>query len=214
LLSQCRSGMIRLSFGPDPPNFFRLVVSEIWGVLRQSNREEEAEATTGKANRAQLDAINTAYRPALVSFFARRIRSAVEAEDLTQEVFMRLAGADLETVEKPEAYLFSIASNLLRDRARRQRVRDGIRNEMKQMPDLGIELLDPHRVAEGQDMLKALYAALDELPEKMRRIFILYRIENVAKKTIAAQFGLGESSIDKYVGRAMGLLIDRLGRDK
>lgn len=171
-------------------------------------------ATTGKANRVQLDAINTAYRPALVSFFARRIHSMVEAEDLTQEVFMRLAGANLETVEKPEAYLFSIASNLLRDRARRQRVRDGIRDEIKQMPDLGIELLDPHRVAEGQDMLNALYAALDELPEKMRRIFILYRIENVAKKTIAEQFGLGESSIDKYIGRAMGLLIDRLGRGK
>lgn len=172
------------------------------------------QVTTGQSERAELDAINTAYRPALVSYFARRIHSTVEAEDLTQEVFMRLAGADLKAIEKPEAYLFSIASNLLRDRARRQRVRDGIRDEIKQSPDLGIELLDPHRVAEGQDMLNALYAALDELPEKMRRIFILYRIENVAKKTIAEQFGLGESSVDKYVGRAMGFLIDRLGRGK
>ena len=69
---------------------------------------------------------------------------------------MRLAGADRDSIEKPEAYLFSIASNLLRDRARRQRVRDGIQSEIRQMPDLGIELLDPHRVAEGQDMQRAL----------------------------------------------------------
>lgn len=69
-----------------------------------------------KTDRAELDAMNTAYRPALVSYFARRIGTMAEAEDLTQEVFMRLAGANLESIEKPEAYLFSIASNLLRDR--------------------------------------------------------------------------------------------------
>lgn len=165
------------------------------------------------AERAELDALNTAYRPALVSYFARRVRSTVEAEDLTQEVFMRLAGADLDniSISKREAYVFTVASNLLRDRARRERVRSNIRQEIEQQPELGVELLDPHRVAEGQDMLKSLYGALGELPERTRRIFILFRMENVARKTIAAQFGITESAVDKQVSRAMGFLIERLG---
>lgn len=125
---------------------------------------------------------------------------------------MRLAGADLETITKPEAFLFTVAANLLRDRSRRERVRTNLKQEYAAQPELGLDLLDPHRVAEGQDMLRALYAALAELPEKTRRIFILYRIENVAKKTIAEEFGITEWAIEKQVGRAMGFLIDRLGR--
>ena len=174
-------------------------------------RTEEVQASIVDTGRTEMKAINTAYRPALVSYFARRIHSTVEAEDLTQEVLMRLAGADLKSIENPEAYLFSIASNLLRDRARRERVRSNIRQEIAQSPELGVEMLDPHRVAEGQDMLDTMYLALAELPEKTRRIFVLYRIENVSRKTIADQFGLCESSIDKHVSRAMGYLIDRLG---
>lgn len=61
-------------------------------------------------------------------------------------------------------------------------------------------------------MLRELYAGLAELPERTRRIFILYRIENVEKKTIAAQFGITENAIEKQVRKAMGFLIERLGR--
>jgi RNA polymerase sigma-70 factor (ECF subfamily) len=180
-------------------------------VLRLSIREEEVQATTVSAARTDLEALGTAYRPALVAFFVRRVHSTVEAEDLTQEVFMRLADADLDTIERPEAYLFTVAANLIRDRSRRQRVQTNIKNEYAQQPGLGVEFLDPHRVAEGHDMLRELYAALAELPERTRRIFILYRIENVEKKTIAAGLGISENAIEKHIRRAMGFLIERLG---
>lgn len=124
---------------------------------------------------------------------------------------MRLADADLDTIERPEAYLFTIAANLVRDRSRRQRVQTNIKAEYAQQPGLGVEFLDPHRVAEGHDMLRELYAALAELPERTRRIFILYRIENVEKKTIAAGLGISENAIEKHIRRAMGFLIERLG---
>lgn len=163
------------------------------------------------ADRTELDALNTAYRPALVRYFARRTGNHAEAEDLTQEVFIRLAGTDLGPVAKREAFVFQIASNLLRDRARRAKVRDSYRDEVQRSPEAGLDLLDPHRVAEGHDMLKSLYEALAELPERTRRIFVLYRIENVSRKTIAAQFGITESAVDKQVGRAMGFLVDRMG---
>nr|WP_256203273.1 sigma-70 family RNA polymerase sigma factor [Sphingopyxis sp. YR583] len=162
--------------------------------------------------RTKLDALGTAYRPALMAFFVRRVRSTAEAEDMTQEIFMRLADADLDQIERPESYLFRMAANLVRDRARRDRVQTGIKDEYAQLPGIGIEFLDPHRVAEGHDMLRALDAGLAELPERTRHIFILYRIENVSKKVIADQFGITDSAIEKHVRRAMRYLIERLGR--
>ena len=154
----------------------------------------------------------TASGPALVAFFVRRGRSTAEAEDMTQEIFMRLAAIDLEKIDRPEAYLFTMASNLIRDRARRNRVQAGIREEYAQQPGLGVEYLDPHRIAEGQQMLQALEAGIGELPERTRHIFILYRVENVALKTIAAEFGITVSAVEKHVRRAMRHLIERLGR--
>jgi RNA polymerase sigma factor (sigma-70 family) len=162
-------------------------------------------------DRSDLRALNIAYRPALIRYFMRRTGNHAEAEDLTQEVFIRLANTAISAIEKREAYIFQTASNLLRDRARRERVRADYRDDVQRTEGAGVDLLDPHRVAEGHDMLQALFAGLAELPERTRRIFTLYRIENVAKKTIAARFGITESAVEKQVGRAMGFLIDRLG---
>lgn len=164
--------------------------------------------------RADLDALSTAYRPALVSFFVRRVRSLAEAEDMTQELFMRLAGANLDTIEMPERYLFRMATNLVRDRALYERRQYHLKEDYGRQPGFGIELIDPQRLAEGQEMLKELKAALGELPERTRDIFILYRIENVALKTIAAQFGISVSAVEKHVRRGMRYLIARLEGDE
>ena len=164
--------------------------------------------------RADLDALSTAYRPALVSFFVRRVRSLAEAEDMTQELFMRLAGANLDAIEMPERYLFRMATNLVRDRALYERRQYHLKEDYGRQPGFGIELIDPQRLAEGQEMLKELKAALGELPERTRDIFILYRIENVALKTIAAQFGISVSAVEKHVRRGMRYLIARLEGDE
>ncbi len=60
------------------------------------------------------------YRRALLAYFGRRVRSAAEAEDLTQDVFERvLRSLERGPILNAEALVFRIAVNLLRDRARR-----------------------------------------------------------------------------------------------
>lgn len=159
----------------------------------------------------EIEDLNRTYRPVLIRYFQRRTRNLDEAQDLAQEVFIRLARTDVASINTREAYIFNIAANLLRDKLRRERVRADYGVAASQEADFGLDLLDPHRVVEGHEMLKALYSALAELPEKTRRIFTLYRIENVAKQTIAAEFGIGVSAVEKQVTRAMAFLIDRLG---
>jgi hypothetical protein len=77
-----------------------------------------------QAREAPLTDLARRMRPALVSYFLRRVRDPSEAEDLAHEVFLRLAGTRLDSLRSADAYVFQIAANLLNDRARRNKVRE------------------------------------------------------------------------------------------
>lgn len=150
------------------------------------------------------------WRPALLSYFMRRVRDHAEAEDLTQETIARLVGRDGSAMESPEAYIFSMASNLLADRARRNRVRSHYRDMAMRTDGAGIDPLDPFRIAAGRDDLASLAAALERLPERTQAIFVLYRLENLSQDRIAESFGISVSAVKKHVARAMTALMRQM----
>lgn len=156
-----------------------------------------------------LGQLNRRFRPALMSFFLRRLRNHADAEDLTQEVFIRLArsGAEIET---PQAYIFQTAANLLRDRARQEKTRADYRLGLGAVEQTTVEILDPDRVLLGRETLAQLVAGLRELPERTRGVFILNRLENMSRIDIAASFGISISAVEKHLGRAMAHLTRKL----
>ena len=148
------------------------------------------------------------WRPALMSFFLRRVRHHQEAEDLTQEVFARLIGkASPESLG--DAYVFQVAANLLRDGVRRWKVREEYRLLSSGLEDPAPESLDPARIVTGREALSSIAAALERLPERTRAIFILYRLEAVGMDVIANSYGISKSAVKKHVMRAMASLIAR-----
>jgi len=154
-----------------------------------------------------LDELDRRMRPALMAFFVRRVRNHAEAEDLTQEVFARLAQGSSGRIESADAYVFQVAANLIRDRARREKVRADYR-EAKALEDhAALDPLDPARVVDGRMNLERLAAAIAGLPEKTRRIFVLYRIENVDKATIAGSYGLSVRAIEQHIQKAIVALL-------
>ena len=152
---------------------------------------------------AKLDEFNARYRSALMAFFFRRLRNASEAEDLTQDVFVRLAASKAITVENADAYIFQIAANILRDRGRRERVRTDFRTDMEHLEGAGFEAIDPDRVLEGRETLAEIVAALQELPERTRAIFLLVRIEKLKQAEIAAHYAISVSAVEKHLRRAV-----------
>ncbi len=151
------------------------------------------------------------WRPALLSFFLRRVRDHAEAEDLTQELIAKLLGHGGTNVAAPEAYVFQMASNLLADRARRQKVRARYREIIGFSDDPGIDPIDPFRIVAGRAELSRLAFTLTQLPERTRAIFILFRLENMAQEDIAGAFGISVSAVKKHVARAMAALMNELG---
>ena len=163
----------------------------------------------------KLTQLNRRYRPALMSFFLRRLHNHAEAEDLTQEVFVRLATLrGGQQIAHADAYVFQAAANLLRDRGRREKVRTDYRAGIQEQPNADVGLLDPVRVLAGQETLAELVAGLRELGERTRQVFILYRLENMKKRDIADIYRISISAVDKHLLKAMAHLTRRLGEPK
>ena len=94
-----------------------------------------------------MRAIVDRFRGPLKSYFRKRVYGAEEAEDLVQDVFCRIAAqGDADRMENPEAYIFQIAANLLRDRARRESTRSSAMREIGHRTEDFGEELSPERV--------------------------------------------------------------------
>lgn len=146
------------------------------------------------------------WRPALLAYFMRRVRDHAEAEDLTHDLLAKLMQQDRSDIVTPEAYIFQMASNLLADRARRMKVRTQYREMVMRGDEKGIDVLDPFRVTAGRAQLAVIAKAMNDLPERTRQIFVLYRLENFGQDAIAETFGISVSAVKKHVARAMASL--------
>jgi RNA polymerase sigma-70 factor (ECF subfamily) len=149
-------------------------------------------------------------RPALIAFFQRRLRDTSLAEDLTQDLFCRLASGPQHVVDNPEAYIFRIAANLVNDHYRRESVRTRYQHG-EMLADGDIDRLDAARTLEARESVDQVARILNDLPERTRHIFILYRLEGMQRKAIADIFGISVSAVEKHIATAMRALLRDLG---
>ncbi|MFA5964561.1 MAG: RNA polymerase sigma factor [Sphingomonas sp.] len=150
------------------------------------------------------------YRAPLLRFFQRRVGPGDDADDLVQDVFSRLAAQDIAEIENIQGYVFKVAANVLRDKARRA----SVRSIVTPAPD-GFDIADesgfsPERILLSREALQLLVTALYELPETVRIVFSQYHFDGIAQVEIARRLGLSLSSIEKHMARANGHLLYRL----
>jgi len=161
-------------------------------------------------------ALDARFRGPLMGYFVARVGSRHEAEDLTQEVFARLMGlSSLREIDRAEAFVFRIASNLLRDRSRKAKRRHW-QTKLPLDPNASDEFVKelvedrgPERVLMGRETLAEVLRALDELGDRTRDIFLLFRLEGMKQQEIALLHGIARSTVEKHVMRAVQHLAHR-----
>jgi RNA polymerase sigma-70 factor (ECF subfamily) len=153
------------------------------------------------------------YRTPLVSFLYRMVRDSAQAEDLAQEVFLRVyrARKDYAPSAKFTTWLFRIATNLalnsLRDGRHRQmeisidqNMDDGEQEQARidvvdKAPGIEQHLLDRHRAA-------MIRRAVDSLPEKQRAAVLLHKYLEQDYGEIARTLDCSESALKSLLFRA------------
>ena len=147
----------------------------------------------------------------LRSFLRRRLRSRDDAEDLAQEVYLRMARhPDLDQVQCLKAFAFQTALNLVRDRSRRSYTRS-------QRMSISIERVeltggdDPLDQATHDEGLELVVRALSQLPDSTRRALLLHRIEGLRYSDIAKNLGVSVSMVEKHISAALAVLRELLG---
>ncbi len=151
--------------------------------------------------------LSARYREALRRYFYRRVQNHAEAEDLTQELFVRIVRkADIGQVENPEAFLFQAAVNLLRDRSRRYKTSNAFLAEINASADEMFEDLSPERVLDSKQSLQQALRVLNSLDARTRDVFILHRLEGMKHAEIAQLYGISVSSVEKYIMKCLVLL--------
>jgi RNA polymerase sigma factor (sigma-70 family) len=155
-----------------------------------------------------------AYRGALQTFFYRRLRTKTDAADLVQEVYLRmLRVGDPEAIRNPEAYLFTVAANLLKENAvadRRQAQEIAIETAeptpaLTSIPGFEAAVDTPQRVAR-------LAEVLEELPPRCSTAVILQYRDGLSHQDIAAQMEVSPRMVKRYLAHALSHCRRRMAR--
>lgn len=152
--------------------------------------------------------------PALRRFIASRAHNDADVEDVLQDIAARIAARDpAALVENNSAFLFSITSNLMRDRSRRRLVRR--QGEHVTLDD--VDIVDPaalqDQVVEGRQRMERFLAALQALPGREREAFVLHRMEGHTLVQAAEITGLSLAQIRKLVEHAATRLSRKVWKD-
>ena len=144
-------------------------------------------------------------RPALSRFLQTRGASPDEAEDILQDVSIKLLAERSGPVAQPRAYLYKMTNNhfLLHRRTagRRERREEdwvsahGGGGEADDQPSIETELI-------AREQLAILQRLLDGLPERTRTIFRRFRIDGEPQRVIAGELGISVSAVEKHLARA------------
>lgn len=175
----------------------------------------------GSGKSAARDPLLEAYlerRANLVRFLTTRTGSRTAAEDLAQDLYVRLAAREPGPApDNPTALLYRAAMNLLLDRARgesRSAARDAAWRETARMSLGGEEVADEpgaEAVVASRQRLRQLVDAVAELPPQMQRAFRLHKLEGLSHAETARAMGLSVKSVEKHVSAALKALTARLG---
>lgn len=145
------------------------------------------------------------YSEDLHRYLTRRTRRPEDADDLAQEVFLRMMRVDApERVRKPVAYLFSVASHLVREyRLRAGRENQHLVYDSETVEEAGQKSGGPRdALADGLDLQRQLLRALQRLPQTHRRVLLLVKRDGLSHAEAAKFTGLSIHTVERYVVEA------------
>jgi RNA polymerase sigma-70 factor (ECF subfamily) len=157
------------------------------------------------------------YNGPISNFSVRRLGTTSLAEDVTQEVFLRLVqkAAEFKHEARFSTWLYTIARNLCIDNLRKLKHRKHASlhgasgsDELplaERLPSPSLDA-DTERGALSMEVLTDVEAAVQALPDEQREVFLLREIANLPFREIAIATGVGENTVKSRMRYALDRL--------
>lgn len=158
-----------------------------------------------------LEVIFRMYYPGLVGFARRYVKTTEIAEELVQDLFLKLWSrrGSLGEIDSVKTYLFRAARNTALNHLRRRKL------EHEWLEKEGTTITE-ERSLEGDEAVTesevtaAVRAAVDRLPPRCREVFMLSRDGGLTYAEIAKSLGISIKTVETQMGRALKALRESL----
>ena len=169
---------------------------------------------TGATKDAWLEGIVHRNDSDLKRYLSQRIGNRAEAEDLAQEIYLRLLRVERkDLIRSPEALLFRVASNAVYEW--RLLARNRLPHGPMELEALESADREPSADIWRAELAQALTAALERLSPKCRAAVLLHRREQLTYSEVGAMLGISAAMVKKYLSQGLALcrghLRERLG---
>ncbi|TDO02685.1 RNA polymerase sigma-70 factor (ECF subfamily) [Sunxiuqinia elliptica] len=162
-------------------------------------------------NMLAFDKIYELYSHKLYSFIRKILKNEQEAEDVMQEVFVKLweHRERLENYQSLNAYIFTMAYNhsidLIRKRMNNAKYLDYLKN-------ISVVLGAPSSTNELEfnELNKQVENLISRLPERQRQVYLLHREEGLSYPEIANQLGISKNTVENHMVRALRFLREHI----
>ena len=160
-----------------------------------------------------LAAAYVEHRAQLLRFLVARTGQPADAEELLQEVWLKIEAARSGPIGDPRAYLYRVAQNLVLDRVREVKRRAARERDWADVTlDQRADSPEPATPAEAEAALLAageaqrLAEAIAKLPPGAGRAFRLHKLEGLSHAEVAARMGISRKGVEGHMANALAHL--------
>ena len=152
------------------------------------------------------------HEPALRAWLRRRRLEGLEIDDVIQETYTRLIGADsVAHIRDAKSYAFQIAGSVVVDHLRRLKVVSFASVSDLDQLDMPSDEPSPERQVIDREELHRLAQFIAALPVRVRDVFTLRRVYGLSQREVADRLGIAESTVEKHMARGFLLMLEQLG---
>lgn len=157
--------------------------------------------------RDDAEALSRRYRLPLLRFFERRLHNRADAEDLAQEVLLRLARQRTRIANPRPAYIFLAARSVLLDKVRKDRLRQRYAIASQPGDENIVEAPSAERVYSARERVERVHDLMAGLTPRARQVFVMHRIDGLTYSEIAQALGIALSTVEKHMIAALHYLV-------
>ena len=175
--------------------------------------EETEEAGARPSDAASISLAIRRNDRLLVRWLAQKFGDMETARDIAQSTYLRVwSYAQTREIDNLKALIFKTAANLAANEFRARRRLRSIKAEPASPDDkfeidqVACDTPSPEAAAVGREEVDAAIGAINSLPEKARRAFLLSRFEEKTYREIGEMLDVSESSVEKYIIAALKAL--------